>query len=82
MKNKKRTKKNSRFCDMLEKMDAYNPFLKTLLLWLLAAGAAICVLALLRRSGSFGGLIGAVVFVFVASPASAGLTAAILNFFG
>lgn len=67
---------------MLEKMDAYNPFLKTLLLWLLAAGAAICVLALLRRSGSFGGLIGAVAFVFVASPASAGLTAAILNFFG
>ena len=82
MKNKKRTKKNSRFCDMLEKMDAYNPFLKTLLLWLLAAGATICFLALLRRSGSFGGLIGAAAFVFVAGPASTGLTAAILNFFG
>ena len=53
---------------MLEKMDAYNPFLKTLLLWLLAAGATICFLALLRRFGSFGGLIGAAAFYKKSHP--------------
>lgn len=82
VKSKKQGKRRSRAPRLSERMDDLNPFLKTLLLWLLVAGGAVCAIALLRRSGILSGSFATAAFMFVAGPASVGLTAAILNFFG
>lgn len=59
-----------------------NPFFMDLILWLLAAAAAACVIALLYRSRFLGNSLTTGVSMSFAGPAAIGLTAAILNFFG
>ena len=82
MKNKKRAKGRSGLSRLVEKMDDRNPFLKPLLLWLFGFAAAVCVLALLRRFGSWGSLVSGAAFVVIAGPTGTGLTASILNCIG
>ena len=82
MKGTKRERRHSAVFRLYEKLNDRDPFFKDLLIWLLAAVATVCAIALLLRSGSLSGSLAKAAVLSIAGPGSVGLTAAVLTYFG